>query len=77
MAVEREPKPKHLIIGPQTKDIRVGTEILGAEPSTKRITIKEVQESGELVVEIHNLIEGSKSIAPMVPGTSVIVREEI
>jgi hypothetical protein len=77
MAVEHEPKPKHLIVGDQTKGVEPGAVIVGGDPSVRKITIKEVQENGELVVEIHNLIEDSKSIAPMVLDTPVIIREGI
>ena len=77
MTTEHKLEEKHLVIGPQTMDVSVGAEIVGAEPSVRKITIKEVQENGELVVEIHNLIEDSKSIAPMVLDTPVIVREGI
>ena len=74
MTAEHKPEERRLVIGPQTKDVRVGDEIVVAEPSIRKITIKEIQENGNLVVEIHNLIEDSKTVAPMVLGTPVIVR---
>lgn len=70
-------KERRLIIGPQTKNLQMGDEIVVVEPSTRRIIVKEVHESGELDVEIHNLIEDSKSVAPMMIGTPVVIREGI
>lgn len=46
MAAEHEPKPRHLIVGDQTKDVEPGAVIAGGDPSATRFVVKEVKENG-------------------------------
>ena len=77
MTAEHKSEERRLIIGPQTKNLQVGDKIVVVEPSVRRIIVEKVHESGELDVEIHNLIEDSRSVAPMMLGTPVVIREGI
>ncbi len=77
MTPEYKPRERHLVIGEQTKDLQVGLPIKIGEPSVKRLTIKEVKDSGLLIVEEYDLIKRKVNfVAPMVLGTPIIVLEE-
>ena len=75
MTADREPKQRHLVVGEQTKDIKPGVRIVGGDPSATRFTVKEVGESGQLNVEITDLITEEIRTAPMPEGTPVIIQD--
>ena len=76
MTPEIEFKPRHLVIGEQTKSVKIGAEILGGDPSAVRYLVGSVREDGTLMVEIIDLLSDSIRIAPMPVGTSVVIQDQ-
>jgi len=74
MTADHEPKPIHLVVGEQTKDVKPGARIMGGDPSATRFIVKEIKENGQLNVEITDLISGEMYIAPILEGASVIIQ---
>lgn len=75
MSKDFEQNLRHLVVGEQTRDIRPGSIIVGGDPSAVRYSVREVKEDGRLNVEIKDLLTGETRVAPMVPGTPVIVED--
>ena len=74
MTADYEPKPKHLVVGEQMRNVKPGAGIVGGDLSVTRITVKEVEER-QLNVEIENLITGEIRTAPILEGTPVIIQD--
>ena len=77
MTADHEPKPRHLIVGEQTKDVKLGAEIVVADPSARRYVVDEVnKEDGRLYAELTDLTKNKVTHrVPIVLGTPVIVRD--
>lgn len=76
MTVDHELQKRHLVVGDETKNVPVGSRIVGGDPSAVRLTVERVdEETGALTVQMKDLIGGGTKEAPMLLGTDVTIVE--